>query len=89
MQQECRVLHLVLASGVAVFWNWKSLRVSCHLTILAVGLFTLWTGFVVTIVEGLVFPDLLNMAEYALYALGSAVVVFRCWKTFGKKRRPA
>ena len=40
----------------------------------------LLAGWLVTVLEGFFWPDLLNLAEHICYALSSALLAWWCWR---------
>lgn len=45
-------------------------------------------GWLLTVLEGLFWPDLLNILEHACYATSSVLLAMWCWRAFGRKELP-
>jgi len=81
---------ITLISGLGVFLiiivdrRMFTLLPSPRLLVSAYGCFL--TGWVMTVVESLVFPETLNFIEHAMYASGSILLSIWCFNTFIKKQ---
>ncbi|MBW1821272.1 MAG: hypothetical protein JRI92_05825 [Deltaproteobacteria bacterium] len=56
--------------------------------ILITGFYVLLAGWVLTILEGLFWNDLLNVLEHICYTASSILIAVWCWKIFAYKKDP-
>ena len=56
--------------------------------ILITGFYVLLAGWVLTILEGLFWNDLLNILEHICYTASSILIAVWCWKIFAYKKDP-
>ncbi len=75
------IILLILGLGVLIFFGVHRKRMQnipkpgCFFSAFAV----LTAGWVLTVLEGLFWPDLLNLLEHLCYALSSILLTVWCW----------
>ncbi|WP_432735689.1 hypothetical protein [Maridesulfovibrio sp. FT414] len=76
---------LTLAGGIGVlgfvFWNRTVLRLVPDSGLLLASYCCFLLAWTFTVVESLVFGDILNLCEHAMYALGSILLCWWCCST--------
>jgi hypothetical protein len=82
------VLMLIVGIVVLIFilvsrQRLKSLPAS---NILIGGFFMMLGSWILTVLEGIFWEELLNYLDHACYAIGSILVALWCWKVFGSGR---
>ena len=90
MIQENEIITLLLGIGVMIFIlanNRKVKRIPVA-KILIAGFYVLLAGWVLTILEGLFWNDLLNVLEHICYTASSILIAVWCWKIFAYKKDP-
>ena len=87
MIQESEVVLLLLGVGVLIFilGNRRRLRRLPASKILIAGFYTLLAGWVLTILEGFFWEELLNFLQHTCYTGSSVLVAIWCWRVFGKE----
>ena len=87
MVQENEVVMLLLGVGVLVFIlaNRKRLADLPSVEILLVGYYLLLAGWLLTVLEGFFWGEVLNIVEHGLYAASAILVAAWCWRMFGQK----
>lgn len=87
MIQQNEIIMLLLGIGTMIFIlvNKRKLkRIPVAKTLIA-GFFMLLIGYVLTIFEGLLWKDFLNVLEHICYTASSILVAVWCWKIFTYK----
>ena len=90
MIQENEIITLLLGIGVMIFIlanNRKVKRIPVAIILIA-GFYVLLAGWVLTILEGLFWKDLLNVLEHICYTSSSILMAVWCWKIFAYKKDP-
>jgi len=89
MIQENEVVMLLLGVGVSLFilGNRSQLRRLPASTILIAGFHVLLAAWVLTVLEGFFWKDILNFVEHLCYAATSVLVAVWCWKVIGREAR--
>jgi len=82
--QHNELFDAVVAFAVLVFAIVHFRRLSTHpnIKILLFSYGILFVGWVVTILEGVLWPNVLNTVEHICYALSSVLFSLWCWLTF-------
>lgn len=85
---ENEVVMLLIGVGVLIFIlgsrpRLKDLPAS---NILIMGFYLLLVSWILTVLEGFFWEELLNYVEHACYAVGSVFVAVWCWKVFGSRK---
>lgn len=85
---ENEVVMLLIGVGVLIFIlgsrpRLKDLPAS---NILIMGFYLLLVSWILTVLEGFFWKELLNYMEHACYAVGSVFVAVWCWKVFGNRK---
>jgi len=85
MIQENEIIVLFLALGVLIFilgsrQKFQRIPVS---KIFVAGFYVLLAGWILTVLEGLFWQELLNILEHICYAASSVLMAVWCWKVFG------
>ncbi|MBW8041750.1 MAG: hypothetical protein FVQ85_17375 [Planctomycetes bacterium] len=85
---ENEVVMLLIGVGVLIFIlgsrpRLKDLPAS---NILIMGFYLLLVSWILTVLEGFFWEELLNYVEHACYAVGSVFVAVWCWKVFGNRK---
>jgi hypothetical protein len=88
MVQENEIVMLLLGVGVLIFTvknhvHFKRLP-ACK--ILTTAFYVLFGGWVLTVIEGFFWNELLNLFEHICYCASSVLVAAWCWKVFGIKK---
>ena len=88
MIQENEVVMLVLGLGVLIFVlvNISQLKRIGSSATLILGFYFLLAGWVLTVLEGFWWRDLLNYLEHMFYTAGSISVAVWCWTVFGASK---
>jgi len=84
MIQENEIITLLLGIGVMIFIlaNKQKVKRIPAAKILIAGFYVLLAGWVLTILEGLFWRELLNVLEHICYTASSILVAVWCWKIF-------
>jgi hypothetical protein len=84
MIQENEIIMLLLGIGVLIFilGNRLQLQRLPVSKILIAGFHMLLAGWILTILEGFLWKDLLNFIEHTCYATSSILIAVWCWKVF-------
>jgi len=77
-------LVVLLCTGIVCRF-WEKLQRIPFATILFTAFFLLLAGLIMTILEGFIFKDTLNIIEHLCYAISSVSLVFWTWKVFAAK----
>ena len=88
MIQQNEIIMLLLGVGCMIFiWANKQevKRIPVSKTLTA-GFYVLLAGYVLTILEGLFWEDLLNILEHICYATSSILMAVWCWKILPSKK---
>jgi len=91
MLQGNEIIMALLGTGVLIFlWGnrpWVR-RIPWH-HLLAFGFYTLWTGWLFTLVEGFFLNSVFNFLEHLCYALSSLLLTAWCVKVLkaGRARK--
>lgn len=85
---ENEVVMLLIGVGVLIFIlgsrpRLKDLPAS---NILIMGFYLLLVSWILTVLEGFFWEELLNYLEHAFYAVSSVFVAVWCWKVFGNRK---
>lgn len=85
---ENEVVMLLIGVGVLIFImgsrpRLKDLPAS---NILIMGFYLLLVSWILTVLEGFFWEELLNYLEHAFYAVSSVFVAVWCWKVFGSRK---
>ena len=88
MIQENEIVMLMLGIGVLILalGNRFKLRRLPSWPILIAGYFALFTGWVLTILEGYFWEGLFNYLEHLAYAVSAVLVATWSWKALIRKR---
>jgi hypothetical protein len=73
MLQESEVIQLLLGIGTLIFImiNRRRLAEVPDYRLLRISFYAVFLAWTTTVLEGFVFPDLLNLQEHAFYAVGT------------------
>ncbi len=88
MIQQNEIIMRLLGIGCMIFiWvnKQKVKRIPVSKTLMA-GFYVLLAGYVLTILEGLFWEDLLNILEHICYAASSILMAVWCWKILPIKK---
>jgi uncharacterized membrane protein len=82
MIQENEIITLLLGIGVMIFIlaNKQKMKRIPAAKILIAGFYVLLSGWVLTILEGLFWRELLNVLEHICYTASSILMAIWCWK---------
>lgn len=85
MVQENEIVMLLIGVGVLIFIvnNRVQFKRLPAWKILATAFYVLLGGWVLTVIEGFFWNELLNLFEHICYATSSVLVTAWCWKIFG------
>lgn len=85
---ENEVVMLLIGVVVLTFilGNLQRLKSLPSSTILIGGFCMMLGSWILTVLEGLFWEELLNYLDHAFYAVGSILVAVWCWKVFGSGR---
>lgn len=87
MYNEVELLTLAGGIGVLIFifWNKIILKLvpNAVLLLLSYGCFLL--AWMLTVIESFFMPELSNVAEHAMYAVGSILLCIWCYRAFSKE----
>lgn len=88
MIQEVEIIRLLISLGVLIFLFLRrdQLRVIPFSRLLMTGYLLLVIGWVLTILEGFILPDFLNVIEHICYASSSILLAIWCIMIFKLKR---
>lgn len=88
MIQGNEIIMLLIGIGVLIFIieNLQQLRRFIYSEILLLGFYLILVGWILTVLEGFFYKDLLNLVEHACYAGSSVSIAFWCFKVFGRKK---
>ena len=87
MIQQNEIIMLLLAIGCMIFIlvnRQKVNRIPVAKTLIA-GFYLLLAGYVLTILEGLFWNDILNVLEHICYSASAILMAVWCWKIFAFK----
>lgn len=87
MIQENELVMLIIGIGVLVFiaGNYSRFKKLPESKILIAGFLSLFTGWVLTVLEGFFWEEFLNFMQHICYIGGSVLVSIWCWKIFIRK----
>ena len=88
MIQQNEIIMLLLGIGCMIFIlvnKQKVKRILAAKTLIA-GFYVLLAGHVLTVLEGLLWKDFLNVLEHICYTVSSILVAVWCWKMFAYKK---
>ena len=87
--QENELITFLISTGVAVFvfLNRRRMARIPGSTWLLLSYSALFTGWTLTLVEGFVLPDLVNVLEHACYMVSSMAAAVWSWVVFVKERK--
>lgn len=87
MIQENEIVSLLLGIGCFAFilTNRSKIKQIPESKTLVASFYILIAGNVLTVLEGLLWNDLLNLLEHIAYALSSVLLTVWCWKIFTRK----
>jgi hypothetical protein len=85
---ENEVVMLLIGVGVLIFilGSRQRLKRLPASKILITGFCMMLGSWVLTVLEGFFWKELLNYIEHTCYAIGSILVAVWCWKVFGSGR---
>lgn len=85
---ENEIVMLLIGVCVLIFilGNRRRLKRLPASNILFAGFYVLLAGWIVTVLEGLFWEEILNYIEHAFYAVSSVFVAVWCWKVFGVRK---
>jgi hypothetical protein len=85
MVQENEIVMLLLGIGVLIFTvnNRLQFKRLPAWKILTTAFYVLLGGWVLTVMEGFFWNELLNLFEHICYATSSVLLAAWCWKVFG------
>ncbi len=88
MVQENEIITLLLGVGTVIFViaNHSRLRELPSSNILINGVYVLFAGWILTILEGFFLKQLLNLLEHTCYSIGAVLMAVWCWKIYKKKQ---
>ena len=88
MIQGNEIIMLLIGIGVLIFVleNRQQLRRFIFAEILILGFYLILAGWILTVLEGFFFEDLLNLVEHACYAGSSVSIALWCVKVFGRRK---
>ena len=88
MIQQNEIIMLLLGIGCMIFMlaNKQKVKRIPVARILIAGFYALLAGWVLTILEGLFWNDLLNVLEHICYTASSILIAVWCWKIFAYKK---
>jgi hypothetical protein len=86
-QGEIIVLLVGLIALIFILSNRRRLKGMPAVKLLISGFVILLGGWIFTVVEGLVWYNILNVIEHICYVGSSVMIALWCWKMFGKNRR--
>jgi hypothetical protein len=84
MVRENEIVMLILGLGVMIFilGNRLQLKRIPSADFLLLGFHILLAGWVLTVLEGFFWEELLNYLEHMCYSVGSMLLAAWCWKVF-------
>ena len=88
MIHENEIVMLIIGLGVLIFvlGNRPQLKRIPSAGFLLLAFHVLLAGWILTVLEGLFWGELLNYLEHMCYAAASLLLVAWCWKVFRGKR---
>ncbi len=88
MIEENEIVMLIIGLGVLIFvlGNRMQLKRIPSAGFLLLAFHALLAGWVLTVLEGFFWGELLNYLEHMSYAVASFLLAVWCWKVFGGKR---
>jgi hypothetical protein len=88
MIQQNELIMLLLGIGGMVFilLNIKKVKRIPGANTLVAGYYVLLGGYVLTLLEGFFWKDLLNIIEHICYAASSVLIAIWCWKIFSHQK---
>ena len=88
MIHENEVVMLLLGVGVLIFILTSRLRLKQlpASNILITAFYVAFASWVLTVLEGFFWQELLNYLEHICYAVSSVLLAGWCWKVFGSKK---
>ena len=88
MIQENEIVMLIIGLGVFIFvlGNRSQLKRIPYAELLLAGFYMLLAGWILTVVENVIWGEVLNYLEHMCYAVASVLLAAWCWKVFGGKR---
>ena len=87
MIQQNEIITLLLAIGCMIFIlvNKQKVKRIPVAKILIAGFCLLLTGYVLTVLEGLFWNEILNVLEHICYSASAILMAVWCWKVFANK----
>ncbi|MBN1898740.1 MAG: hypothetical protein JW827_08185 [Spirochaetes bacterium] len=87
MYEENEVIMLFIGLGILIFVlaNLRRIQKILHYRLLLTGFFCLLSGWVLTVMEGLLLNKLLNILEHIFYLASSVFLVIWARRVFQKK----
>ena len=84
MIQQNEIIMLLLGIGCMIFIlvNKQKVKRIPAAKILIAGFYVLLSGYVLTILEGLFWNELLNVLEHICYSVSAILMAVWCWKIF-------
>jgi hypothetical protein len=88
MIHENEIVMLIIGLGVLIFLlgNRSELKRIPSADFLLLAFYVLLAGWVLTVLEGFFWEELLNYLEHISYAVGSFLITVWCWKIFRDKK---
>jgi uncharacterized membrane protein len=88
MIQGNEIIMLLLGIGVLIFilGNRPKLKRLPSSSILIAGFIVLFVGWVMTVLEGFYWKELLNLFEHICYAISSVLIAAWSWKVFERRK---
>lgn len=85
-QNEIIMLLLGISCTIFILVNKQKVKRIPAAKILVAGFYVLLAGWVLSILEGLFWKDLLNVLEHICYTASSILMAVWCWKIFAYKK---
>lgn len=90
MIQQNEIIIFLLGLGVLIFilMNRQGISRIPAWKILLASFYVLLTGWLLTILEGIFWGDVLNFLEHTSYVLSSGLMAYWCWRVFHGEEAP-
>jgi len=86
LENEIVMIILGIATLIFIFINHKRIKKFPSSAIFLSSFYVLFAGWIFTVLEGVLFPELFNLLEHLCYALSSVLLTVWCWQVFYKKK---
>ncbi|MBW1705074.1 MAG: hypothetical protein JRJ86_07885 [Deltaproteobacteria bacterium] len=89
MAQENEIVMLLLGIGVLIFMlgNRQKIKLIPVSNVLIASFYTLIAGWVLTVIEGFIWQEFLNILEHFCYAGSSVLMAVWCLKIFRNEEK--